>query len=78
MKTSEKIVYALLLLVLVMVNPPILGWINAYAKDSPFVFGYPTLWVWLQFWYAFGIAVFLFGALRIKDWNREYPEVTRK
>ena len=78
MKGAEKLVYGLLILVLLMVNPPILGLVNAYAKTTPFTLGYPTLWMWLQLWYLIGIVVFLIGAIRLKSWQKEYPEVNKK
>jgi len=69
---GEKIVYALLILSLVMLNPPVLNVINSYAKKNPLTLNYPTLWLWLQLWYIVAIAAFLVGAIKIKSWRKDY------
>lgn len=69
---GEKRLYIILILSLIMVNPPVLNVINNYAKENPILWNYPTLWLWLQFWYIIGIIAFLIGAIKIKSWNKEY------
>ncbi len=69
---GEKLVYGTFILVLIMVNPPVLNVINRYAIQKPFTMGWPTLLVWLDFWYVAAIAAFLAGALKIKSWNKDY------
>ena len=71
---GEKIVYSILILVLIMVNPPIVSQVSTYAETHPFILGWPTLLVWLNFWYAAGIVAFLIGALKIKSWRKDYKE----
>lgn len=69
---KEKMVYFVLILTLIMVNPPILNLVNDYAKENPLLWKFPTLWIWLQLWYLVGIITFLIGAISIKNWKREY------
>lgn len=69
---GEKIVYAIFILVLIMVNPPVLNLVNNYALQQPFTLGWPTLLVWLDFWYVVAIAAFLIGILKIKSWKKDY------
>lgn len=72
---GERILYVILLITLVMVNPPIINLVNDYAKENPLIMNYPTLWIWLQLWYLIGIIAFLVAALKIGNWNKEYEEV---
>ncbi|MEA5060228.1 hypothetical protein SDC9_135936 [bioreactor metagenome] len=74
LSTGEKIVYAIFAVVLIMVNPPILQAVNNYAIAKPFTFGWPTLLVWLDFWYVVGTATFLIGVLKIKAWGKDYQK----
>lgn len=71
---GEKIFYTIIIIALLMVNPPILNIINGYAKTNPLMLGYPTLWIWLQFWYGVVVAAFLVGVLKIANWKKEYEE----
>ena len=66
---GEIAFYVIIVLSLIMVNPPILGMINRYAMANPLTFRLPTIWVWLQFWYTLMIVSFLVAAIRIKRWN---------
>lgn len=72
---GEKIVYACFVLVLLMVNPPIVNLVSDYAKTHPFVFGWPTLLVWLNAWYLIAIVAFLIGVLKIKSWKKDYEDI---
>lgn len=72
---GEKTVYAILLLVLIMVNPPIVNMVSDYAAAHPFLFGWPTLLVWLNLWYVVGIIDFLAGVLTIRSWKKDYEEL---
>lgn len=76
MKSSgwSKVIYGIFILVLIMVNPPIVYYVSDYAGTHPFVLGWPTLLVWLDFWYFVGIAAFVIGALTIESWKRVYKE----
>lgn len=55
-----------------MVNPPIMNVVNNYVKTKPLLWGYPTLWLWLQFWYIVAIITFLIGAIKLESWKKEY------
>ncbi|GFI62097.1 hypothetical protein IMSAG049_01270 [Clostridiales bacterium] len=72
---GEKIVYAIFIIVLIMVNPPILNFVNDYAINNPLTFGWPTLLVWLNLWYIIAIIDFLIGAIKIKSWKKDYDDV---
>jgi len=72
MGKSEKWFYVILLLWLLMVNPPVVTWVNEYARSHPLTFGWPTLWVWLEFWYVAGIAGFALAAAKLPAWNRDH------
>ena len=69
---GEIIFYTIIVLVLIMVNPPVLSLINTYAAAHPITFGYPTLWIWLEFWYVVAIVDFLVAAIKLKSWKTEY------
>ena len=69
---GEKIAYTLLILSLIMVNPPVLNLVNNYVKDNPLTWNFPTLWLWLQLWYAVAVVTFLIGAIKIKNWKKDY------
>lgn len=74
LSTNEKAVYAIFLLVLIMVNPPIVNIVSNYAKTHPFVLGWPTLLVWLNAWYIIALIDFLVGVLTIRSWKKDYNE----
>ena len=61
--------YLILIVGILMVNPPILNLVNQYCIDNPLTFGWPTLFLWLEFWYAIMIIDFLVGVLKIKNWD---------
>ncbi len=71
---GEKVVYAIFVLVLLMVNPPLLNGINNYALEKPFTFGWPTMLVWLDFWYIVAVVDFLVGVITIKSWKKDYDK----
>jgi len=75
LSTGEKFVYGIFVLVLIMVNPPVLNSINNYALLNPFTFGWPTLLVWLDFWYVVAIVNFLVGVITIKSWKKDYDKL---
>ena len=49
--------YIILMLSVLMVNPPILPFVNTYCAAHPMTFGWPTLFLWLEFWYAVGFSM---------------------
>lgn len=69
---GEIVFYAILVIALIMVNPPVLSFINEFAATHPITWGYPTLWIWLEFWYAVAIIDFLVAAVKLKSWRTEY------
>ncbi|MDD7402185.1 MAG: hypothetical protein SPK23_04580 [Eubacteriales bacterium] len=71
---GEKIFFTVIIISLLMVNPPILGFINTFAQSTPLMWGYPTLWLWLEFWYVVAIVTFLVGVLKLKNWQKTYPD----
>lgn len=72
MNKGEIIFYVILVISLIMVNPPVLSLINQYAITHPITCGYPTLWIWLELWYAVMIIDFLVAAIKLKSWQTEY------
>lgn len=68
---NEKFYIFVFILVLVCVNPPVLTIVNNYAKNNLLTFGFPTLWVWLTFWYFIATIVFLIGCFTLPSWNKE-------
>lgn len=40
-----------IVLCLVMLNPPVLTWVNAYAVANPFVGSLPVLYAWFYGWF---------------------------
>lgn len=69
---GEKIVYVILIISLIMLNPPFINLVNNYAKNKPLTMNFPTLWLWLQLWYTVSIAAFLVGAIKINNWKKDY------
>lgn len=74
LSASEKAVYGIFILVLIMVNPPVVNIVSDYAKTHPFILGWPTLLVWLNAWYVTAIIAFLIGSLTIRSWKKDYNE----
>lgn len=74
LSANEKAIYGILLLVLIMVNPPAVNIVSNYAKTHPFILGWPTLLVWLNTWYVIAIIAFLAGILTIRSWKKDYNE----
>lgn len=72
--SCSKLIYGVFILVLIMVNPPVVYYVSDYAKLHPFVFGWLTLLVWLNFWYVTGILAFIAGAFTIESWKRVYKD----
>lgn len=72
---KQKTYIIIFLISLVCVNPPILNLVNAYAEQHPLLLGYPTIWIWLQFWYILACAFFLIGCIVLPSWNKaKYKE----
>ena len=71
MKRSKGLTwfYAIMLLGVLMVNPPVLNFVNGYCRNNPLMFGFPTLWLWLEFWFGVMILDFLIAAVTLKEWD---------
>jgi hypothetical protein len=74
MSYGEKVFYLVLVVSLIMVNPPVLTRVNEYAAANLLTGGYPTLWFWLQVWYGVMILDSLLGAIFIASWRKRYEE----
>lgn len=61
--------YIVLVFSVLMVNPPVLPLVNDYCIANPLTSGWPTLFIWLEFWYVVMIADFLIAAARLKAWD---------
>ena len=71
-KTHDKgtlWLYIVLVVSVLMVNPPILPVINDFCTVHPLTWGWPTLFLWLEFWYVVMIIDFLVAAIRLKAWD---------
>lgn len=66
--------YAVLIFSVLMVNPPVLNAVNAYCQGTPLTFGFPTFWLWLEFWYGVMILDFLVAAVTLKEWDCRQDE----
>lgn len=42
---------------------------------NPITFGWPTIIVWLDFWYIVAVIAFIAGAFLIESWQRDYKEI---
>lgn len=72
-KKSKGLVwfYVILVISVLMVNPPILPLINKLCIASPILLGWPSMYLWLELWYAVMIIDFLVAAIKLKPWNCE-------
>ena len=61
--------YVVLVVSVLMVNPPILPFVNRFCEANPITIGWPTLFLWLEFWYGVMIVDFLVGAIKLKAWD---------
>lgn len=75
-KRETMIVAVFFIITLIMTNPPVVNWVSSWAENTPLLFGWPTLWVWLQFWYMVMIVGFIYFGLSFSSWNVEYIEET--
>ena len=61
--------YVILVVSVLMVNPPIVYWVNDYCVQHPITFGWPTMFLWLELWYTVMVVDFLVAAIKLKAWN---------
>jgi hypothetical protein len=61
--------YVVLVISVLMVNPPIVYLVNDYCVANPITFGWPTMFLWLELWYTVMVVDFLVAAIKLKAWN---------
>lgn len=66
---GERCFWIILVFSVLMVNPPVVYWVNDYCLTHPLTFGWPTMYLWLEFWYIVIIVAFLFSAWKLKAWD---------
>ncbi len=66
---GELLFYIVMIVSVLMVNPPILSFVNDYCVENPLMFQYPTMWLWLEFWFVVMIIDFVIAAFKLKSWN---------
>ncbi len=71
MSRGEKIFYSVIILMVIMCNPPVMAFVNKWAIKKPITLGFPTFWVWLQFWYIIGVVAFLIAVIKIDHWKKD-------
>ncbi|MFW6266701.1 MAG: hypothetical protein ACOC21_03940 [Halanaerobiales bacterium] len=71
MTKGEKLFWTVIIAMLLAVNPPILNLINEYSSNNTLTLGFPTFWLWLEFWYTLGAGAFLIAAFKIEKWREE-------
>jgi len=77
-RKESILVVVFFVVTLLMTNPPVVYWVSRYAESVPLTLGWPTLWVWLQFWYLVMIGGLVLFGLKLKSWNVEYIEEALK
>ena len=66
---NKRWFFIVLLFAVVMVNPPVVYWANDWCRDNPILFGWPSMFLWLEFWFAVMIADFVLAALYLPEWD---------
>ena len=61
--------FLILIVSVLMVNPPIVYLFNDYCVENPITFGWPTMFLWLEFWYTVMVVDFLVAAIKLKAWD---------
>ena len=44
-------------------------WFNDYCVEHPLLLGWPTMYIWLEFWFLVMIADFIIAAYKLKAWD---------
>lgn len=75
--------YLILVVCVLMVNPPIVYLFNDYCAAHPITFGWPTMFLWLEFWFTVMVVDFIVAAVKLKAWDchqdqKEIVPVPRK
>lgn len=66
--------YLILVVCVLMVNPPIVYLFNDYCEANPITFGWPTMFLWLEFWYTVMVVDFIVAAIKLKAWDCHQDE----
>lgn len=74
LRRETAFVFVALAIPLVMTNPPVIGWVNDYATSQPLTLGQPTVWVWLELWFAVMLVELVLFAARLPSWQAHYLE----
>ena len=83
-KISGKLWFFIVLIFSVlMVNPPVVYLVNNYCVSHPMTLGWPTMFLWLEFWYVVMVVDFIIAASKLKAWDchqdgKEIVPVERK
>lgn len=68
---ENAIAWAFFLVTVLAVNPPVLTAVNRYFVIQPLLAGWPTMWLYLTFWYVVMLIGFVFFAMRFRSWQVE-------
>lgn len=71
MTTGEKIFFLIVLVALILSNPPVLSYVNNYCTTHPLTLGLPTFWVYLTSVWTVVIIAFGIAAWKLEAWNKE-------
>lgn len=74
LRRENVLVFVTLGVPVVMVNPPIIGWVNDYAASTPITLGQPTFWLWLEVWFAVMLVALVVFAAKLPSWQAHYLE----
>jgi hypothetical protein len=69
MTLGEKVLITIVIIAIILSNPPILNIVNEYCKTHPLTLGFPTLWLYLEIIWTIVIISFAIAALKIKKWK---------
>ncbi len=69
---SERRFWLVLFLIpLIMLNPPVLYWVNNYAVSHLLTFGLPTMWLWTWLWLIVWFVEFGVCSAKSKIWRTD-------
>jgi hypothetical protein len=77
MTLGEKVLITIVIIAIILSNPPILNIVNEYCKTHPLTLGFPTLWLYLEVIWTIVIISFAIAALKIKKWGELDERVKR-
>lgn len=74
LRRENILVFVALGIPVVLVNPPFIGWVNDYAASNPLTLGQPTIWLWLEVWFAVMLVELILFAAKLPSWQAHYLE----